>query len=252
MATLNPSAMSAAISQGYQAPAVLPAGTLVSIDSDTNKVAAASTNNSNGLLGVVVGANAATLAITNASNELQVATTGTANLFISNLNGPVGVGDQIAPSAIEGVGMKASADGKVVGTAQKAFNGKQPLKTITIKTVSGGTKTVAIGVIPVVVQVIYYTVPVKAAVPFFLQQFADSVAGKPVAVARLALVGIILIAALLIVAILLFSAVRGSIVSIGRNPLARRSIYRSLFQATAASMAILAVAVGGAYVVLLY
>jgi hypothetical protein len=223
---------------------------LVAINPGTNQVTAASSNNSNGLLGVVVGSNAATLAVTNTTNEIQVATTGTANLFVNNLNGPINVGDQIAPSPIEGVGMKATVTGKVVGVAQQAFDGKSPIKTVAVKAKSGGSQTATVGVIPVVVQVVYYTVPVKTAVPAFLQQFADTVAGKPVALIRLVIGGLILMAALGVAATLLFSAIRGSIIAIGRNPLARSSIYGVMFQAASVSAVILVVAVTMVYMVL--
>ncbi len=249
---LAPGALSAAISQGYSAAQKLQPDTLVAINPGTNQVQAADTTNSNSLLGVVVGNTAASLAINAASNQLQVATTGGTDLFVTDLNGPIKVGDQIAPSPIKGVGMEATQNGKVVGVAQAGFNGSHAVKTVTITNKAGQKQQVHIGVIPVMVQVVYFTAPSMSVVPSFLQQFADTVAGKPVAAARLLIVGLILAGAILLVAIVLFSAVRGSIVSIGRNPLAKQSIYRGLFQATAASVAILMVAVGGAYIVLTY
>jgi hypothetical protein len=50
--------------------------------------------------------------------------------------------------------------------------------------------------------------------------------------------------------VLLFSAVRNTMISIGRNPLARNSIYRSLWQVIAASLVMFMAAMGSAYLVL--
>lgn len=243
-------AQSAAISQGYKPDGTLAPGALVSLEAAQNTVTEADTDNSSGLFGVVVSTNAAPLSVNNTAGTVQVATNGTAQLFVSDLNGPIKAGDQIAPSAIRGVGMKVLTSSKVVGVAQHDFNGTGTVNTTTVKTADGASKTVHIGVIPVSVQVVSYTVPVKGAVPAFVQQFAVSVTGRPVSVVQLAIVLVILAAALVVVAFLMFAAVRGSIVSLGRNPLAASSIYRGTFQAVAASMTILGVAVAGAYMVL--
>lgn len=243
-------AQSAAISQGYKPDGTLAPGALVAIEAAKNAVAAADPANSNGLLGVVVGPNSANLAVDNTGNLVQVATSGTAQVFVSDLNGPIKTGDQIAPSPIRGVGMKAGDSGKVAGVAQTDFDGSAAIKTASVPTSGGSAQTARIGVIPVAVQVVYYTVPAKGPVPAFLQQFAVSVTGKTASVAQLVIVLIIVGAALVVVGFLMFAAVRGSIVSLGRNPLAATSIYRGTFQAVAASMTILGVAVAGAYMVL--
>ncbi len=247
-----PAALAVAISQGYQASGDVSAGTLVSIQPAKNDVVAADTTNSNGLLGVVVGATASSLAVNSQASLVQVATSGTAQLFVSDINGAVQPGDQIAPSPIKGVGMKASASGKVVGIAQSGFSGQPALKSVTVKTTGGASQTAHIGVIQAVVQVVYYTVPAKTVLPAYVQQVVQAVGGKPITAARLVLVGVILVAAMVVVGFLMFSAVQGSIISIGRNPLAKTSIYRGVFQAAATSMIILIVAVAGAYIVLRY
>jgi hypothetical protein len=243
-------AQSAAISQGYKPDGALAPGALVAIEAAQNAVTAADPANSNGLLGVVVGADSASLAVNNTDNMVQVATNGTAQVFVSDLNGHIKTGDQIAPSPIRGVGMKSEDSGKVIGVAQADFDGSSSIKTTTVPTNGGSAQTAHIGVIPVAVQVIYYTVPAKGAVPAFLQQFAVSVTGKTASVAQLVIVLIIVAAALIVVGFLMFAAVRGSIVSLGRNPLAATSIYRGTLQAVAASMTILGIAVAGAYMVL--
>ena len=243
-------AQSAAISQGYKPDGSLAPGALVTLEAAQNSVTAADTANNSGLFGVVVGTNAAPLSVNETSSTVQVATNGSAQAFVTDLNGPIKAGDQIAPSAIRGVGMKALTSSKVIGVAQHDFDGTGAISTITVKTANGSSKQAHIGVIPVAVQVVYYTVPAKGAVPAFLQQFAVSVTGKTVSVAQLVIVLIIVAAALVIVAFLMFAAVRGSIVSLGRNPLAASSIYRGTFQAVAASMTVLGVALAGAYMVL--
>jgi len=243
-------AQSAAISQGYKPDGNLAPGAMVTLEASQNTVTATDTLNANGLYGVVVGTNAASLSVNNISNTVQVATSGSAQVFVSDLSGPIKAGDQIAPSAIRGVGMKALTSAKVIGIAQRDFDGSGAISATTVKTTNGASQVAHIGAVPVVVQVAYYTVPAKGAVPAFVQDFAQSVTGKTVSVAQLAIVLAIIFAALAIVAFLMFAAVRGSIVSLGRNPLAASNIYRGTFQAVAASMTILGVAIASAYMVL--
>lgn len=250
MVAFSPSVMSAAISQGYRADGPLEAGTLVSIQPSTNAVAAADITNSDGLLGVVVQDNSATLAINSKGDSLQVATNGSAQVFVTDIEGPIKRGDQIAPSPIKGVGMKATQNGKVLGVVQGDFDGSKSLKTTTLTTKNGQRVEAHIGTVPVAVQVTYYTVENKSVVPSFLQQFANSVAGKDVSLARLVIIGVILLAAMMLVTILLFSAVRGAIVSLGRNPLAKSSIYRGMSQVLAVSVVILGIALTSVYVIL--
>src|SRR6185312_11299396 len=110
------------ISQGYKPDGQLAPGAMVSLKAEQDTVTAADTSNTNQLFGVVVGTNSTPLAVNNVATAVQVATNGEAQVFVSDLNGPIKSGDQIAPSAIRGVGQKVSASGKIIGIAQRDFD----------------------------------------------------------------------------------------------------------------------------------
>lgn len=247
---LAPAVTAAAISQGYRADTTLDAGTLVSIqEGEKGKAVPADTTNSSGLLGIVIGNNEASLAVSSPGDLFQVATSGQAEMFVSDLNGEIKPGDVVAPSPIKGVGMRATEAGKVVGVAQG--EAKYGSKTVDVKSSDGTTKTAKLGSAIITLQVSYYVPPVqKTYVPQFLQLFANQIAGKQVSLLRIVLSAIIVFAALVAAGVLLFTAVRSTMVSIGRNPLARSSIYRGLWQVVIASLIIVVLSMGAAYLVL--
>jgi hypothetical protein len=246
-----PAALSAAIAQGYLTSGDVPPGTLVEIQGDkSDTVIAADADHRDSLLGVAVVTNDATLALNATNGRTQVASSGSVSAFVSDINGPIKAGDKITASPLSGVGMKATDAGKIVGEAAADFD-TSTAQTVSAKLKSGKSQSVHVGSIPLVIQVIYY-VPAasKGIVPVFLQQISNAIAGHEVSTLRILIsVGIVLLG-IVTVAIILFSAVRNSMISIGRNPLAQSDIYRSLLQVLLASTGILAVTVGISYLIL--
>lgn len=245
-------ASAAAISQGYHTASTLAPDTLVSQDNTTNEVVPADPANAVQLLGVVVAPTSSAVAVSTTSDDVQVVTSGTATVFVTDLNGPVKAGDMITVSPIQGVGMKAMAAGKIIGVAQAAA-ATAGAQSVSVPTTGGKPKIAHVSTVPITVQVSYFTpvaTPAKGSTPQFLQVFANQVAGRPVAILRVTVSTVILIAALIVVSVMLFSAVRGTMTALGRNPLARQSIYRGLWQVLTTIIIILTIGLIGAYVVL--
>jgi hypothetical protein len=242
----------AAISQGYQSNDTLKPGVLVSAEqgsTQSGKATLADTSNADSLLGVVVKKNEATLAVSSPNDQLQVATSGEVEAFVSDLGGDVKDGDPVGVSPIRGVGMKALEAGKIVGIAQGDVGYSS--QTTEVKSSDGKTHQAKIGTVHVQLQIVYYTPPPdKSPIPQFLQVFINNIAGKQVSLVRLVASSLIVMGAMVAIAILLYSAVRSTMVSIGRNPLAQTSIYRGLWQVVFTCLAIFIVALGSAYVVL--
>lgn len=249
--TPSMTAFAVAIAQGFTSSQILVPGSLVSTqNSKVGEVVAADTENTGNIVGVVVASGDATLNV-NATAAVQVATSGSTDVFVTDLAGSIKAGDKITASPLSGVGMKANDSVKIVGIAEENFDSSRPSKSQTITSRDGTSRQVRVGSIPVRVQVAYYSVPqTKTVVPAFLQQFGNSVAGKQVSTFRIMVGFFIILAAIVSVSVMLFSAMRASIISIGRNPLASNSIYRSVFEAFGVSAVILAVAVGGAYLIM--
>jgi hypothetical protein len=127
--------------------------------------------------------------------------------------------------------MKASEAILVVGTAQADLDEAETAEhTLTGR--DGSERTVKIGSIPVHVHVTFHaaTAVQQDFVPPFLQDLANSVAGKPVSPVRVVASVLVMVLAIISVSVLLYSSVRASIISIGRNPLSEGSIHRSLIE----------------------
>ncbi len=239
-----------ALSEGYQGTTELVAGTLVAqAGNDKNRVVAADSEHTDALLGVVVANGSSTLEVIGPETSVQVATSGTAVVLVSDLAGAVKAGDAITASPIKGVGMKATAAGRTIGAAKA--DAAAAGQTATVTTKSGKRTTVNLSTVPISVEVSFFTPPQeKVPYPLFLQNFADTLAGKPVAVVRVLLAAVIMLMAIVIVAFMLFAAIRGALVSIGRNPLAKTAIYRALVQVIITVIGVLGVAMLCAYLLI--
>lgn len=254
VAILSPDVLSAAISQGYHSNSKLADGSLAALkDSRSSDVVAADSSNNALLEGVVVGSKGATLELSSTGDVVQIATSGVAKTFVTDLAGAIKTGDIITTSPISGVGMKATASGKVVGVAKEDFNTANAVKTVTVKDNTGKDHTAKVGIISVNVQPNYYVPPQKKTIlPAFLQQFVNNLAGHEVSPLRIIVSLIIFLIGVSITTTILITAVRSSIISIGRNPLAQTGIYKGLLQVILTTVGVLAMTLGSAYFLLTF
>jgi hypothetical protein len=203
---------------------------LVGIEKEnSNTIELATIKEADKLLGVV-GAKPL-IELSGGASGVQVVTSGLTLTLVSDINGKVVNGDKVTASPIEGVGMKATENTVIVGTAQGDLaNASTEERTITTK--DGKKQTVNIGLLPVQVSVAYYTVDDGKAsyVPAFLQELANNVSGRNVSPVRVLVAALILLLLFVSITVLLYSAVRSSIISIGRNPLSESAVRKSLVE----------------------
>lgn len=235
-------ANAATVSQGYKTSESLVAGTIVSLDASTAKaVKAATISTTKDLLGVVVTPGDVIINLSSTSDQVQVSTSGVAPTLVSNINGSIKAGDRITASAIAGVGSKTSGNTKIIGIAQGSLNAQTAgADKRQIKDLNGKNQEVLIAKIPVTIEVGYFDK--QGTVAGYAQQFVSGVTGRDVSAQR-ALAGIvILILALTVVGVMLSTSVKSSIISIGRNPLSRSAVQRSLWGVLLIAVAVLALA----------
>lgn len=249
---LPAAACAAAISQGYTATETIAAGAIVSqSNSKADQVSLADYGYSDNLLGVAVTETASTLAVATSGSKIQVASSGVAQVYVSTTAGEIKAGDPITASPIRGVGMRATASAKIIGIAQGGFDGSSAESSTTLQSESGAKRDVKIGKVPVELQVVYYVSPDEQnPIPPAVRGFAAAIAGKQVTPLRIVVAGMIILTTIMAVAVILFAAVRSSIISIGRNPLAHSQIYRGLIRTVGLSVGILLFGMGAVYVVL--
>ena len=239
LAAFLPAAALALITQGYHYSGTVLDGGLVATDpSNASSVVLASVSNSDQLIGVMVPPGSSEITISQ-NGQVQVASSGTVAVDVSDEFGAIKKGDYVTASDVAGVGAKATHSGRVIGVAQDNFSG---LESGTAKASVKG-KQVAIGQIPVSLYV--GTVDISssgsgAQVPSSLEHLAEAVAGHQVSALRLILAVVILVGGLVSVAVILYGAVSNSFLSIGRNPLAKHSIYKGLLQVSGLALGLLA------------
>lgn len=246
----------ASLSQGFAISAPVATGSLVSLDQKASgSVVVADLKNAARLFGVVVPPPSASISLPGSgTGEVQVVTTGIAQVLVSTAGGDIHVGDAIAVSSIAGVGQKVGAAGtRVVGTAQADFNGSGA--GATKRTINDGTtkKEVSIGEIPVLISVSTYTATdgmQSYNVPKWLQNMSNTLASKAVRPIRIIIASLILLIAMVIISVLLYSAVRNSIISIGRNPLSKNSVLQGILIVGVVAIGILAVTAVAMYLVI--
>lgn len=230
------------IAQSFQADDDnIVSGALVGLKKGSaSTVELATLENLDGLLGVA--GNDALIELSgDQAATVKVVTTGEAQALVSDINGDVKVGDKITVSPIAGVGMRAITSTLVIGTAQANLSSVDTeSRTVTDK--SGKKRTVRIGAIPIQVDKVFYEAPQdsSAYLPPALQDLANTVAGRQVSAVRVMVAGVLVLLLFVIVTVLLYSAVRSSIISIGRNPLSERAVRKSLLNVGLTVLGILA------------
>jgi hypothetical protein len=244
------------ISRSFSAAdATIVSGSLVSTTAtSSDAVTLADTTNSQQLVGVAVPIDQSLLAIDASSTKVQVAVSGAANVLVSTLGGDINNGDQVAVSPIRGVGMVAGAGMRTIGIAQGAFSSKTEGATVReITDKSGHSKKIYIGLIPVAIVIGYASPPAGTASGFLGQvdTFASAIAGHNVSTSQSILSFLIALVAIIALVALIYGAIHGSLISIGRNPLSRVSIYRSLAQIVVMALLIAITAIIIIYLILL-
>lgn len=254
MLTLLLGAFSPALAQGdfsagYRAETTLPAGMIVSLVSeDAREVAPASTDNLEDVLGVVVGGSNSLLVVSSNESNVQVATSGLVSMLVTDEVGTIRNGDYITLSNVDGIGRRASeGDSRIVGVARADFDSGE------IQTVRTGEdeREVAVTRIPVMIQIGANpaTTAEDSVVPAFFQETANALAGEEVAPSRVIVALIVAVGGLIGAIALLYGAVSNTIISIGRNPLSKKTIYAGLVRMVAIALGIIGLTLILAYVI---
>ncbi len=244
--------------QGYASDTPLDNGTIVQLTGKgANRVKISTQKELQNMFGVVVDRSQlpVTLSSEALENETFVAASGTYNVLVSTQGGSISSGDYVTLSSVNGVAMKAGTDEKTVfGRANGSFDGKGiTLGTTTLKDTSGNTnKTVTLGSIPVTIDIKKNPndKSTKVEVPEILERVGQAIAEKEVSPIRIYLsLGIMLISILAAIAIL-YSGVRNGLISIGRNPMSKKSIFRALLEVILTSVLILIIGLFAVYLLL--
>lgn len=245
----------APFTQGYGADEVLQRGMIVRLNKDdTTKVTALPFDEMEAMHGVVTDPNDAPVTLSSEGQKVFVATGGQFEVLVSNQNGPVEAGDYIAISALNGVGMKAGeSEAIVVGRALREFNGHDRVaSTAQITDTDGSTRQVSLGMVLADISVSRNPIlkTDEPNLPAMLRRISESIAGKQVSAIRVYLATIIFVSSTLLAFALLYGGVKSAITSIGRNPLSKKSILKSMLQVILTGLIIFISGLFGVYLLL--
>ena len=243
------------VTQGYGTEETLQRGMLVSLkDGDATRVEPADLENVKRLHGIVVNPNDAPVTLSTETEKTFVATIGRYEGLVSDENGTIKQGDYISVSKVRGIGMKADTKANnVIGKALADFDGKSGvLSTTDLKDNGGVVQKVNIGRIALDIGIGANPLakPEQVNLPGFLQKATETIAKKSVSPVRVYLSLVILAAAVAIAGSMLYAGVRSSMISIGRNPLSKQSIMRSLIQVIITSFIVFIIGIFGVYLLL--
>jgi len=223
---------------------------------DGTRVQAVTQQDEGEVFGVVVSSAEAAVSLSNtaAAQEIFVANSGQYDTLVSNQNGPIKTGDYIAVSSLAGVGMKANTKQQfVLGKALNDFDGKTNVESVNTLKTSTGDQQVSLGRVAIEVAVAHnptYHKEDQPGVPHFLSQLAQVVTDKTVSPFRIYASVIVSVICLIIAGIVLFAGVRTGMTAAGRNPLAKRSISRGLFQVTLMALIVFVIGTIAVYLLL--
>lgn len=244
-----------AVTSGYNADQAIQRGMIVRLKKDdTTKVEPVKRDDAEHMHGIVVSANDAPLSIAIDGQKVFVATNGRFDVIVSTQNGSVAQGDFISVSALAGIGMRTSdKEPYVIGRALGTFDGsKDVISTSQVKDSAGATHEVKIGRVSVDVGLAKNPLlkGTEANLPEFLKKAAETVAGKQVNPVRV-YIGVLVFGVTTVIAgTLLYGGIRSGVISIGRNPLSRKSIVRTMFQVIITGLIVFITGVFGVYLIL--
>lgn len=246
------------VTQGYGSDQTLQKGMIVRLKpNDGAKVQTLSQQDETEMLGVVVASTDAPVSLsqTNVAGQVFIATYGKYDILVSSQNGAIKVGDLLTTSSLAGIAMKASNSQQiVVGKALAAFDGKANTSGTTQLKTGSGEKEVALGRVSADIAVsrnpLYAADQKVAGVPSFLSKIAQSVTNREVSAFRIYASLAVLALSILVAGIILFSGVRTGMKAIGRNPLAKHTISRSLVQVTLMALIVFVIGVFAVYLLL--
>lgn len=245
------------VSQAYATDGNVQKGMIVMIDQkDSKKVQPLSNKKDVAMQGVAVAANDTVVSLGSEveTTQVYVASTGKYQALVSSQNGPIKVGDLISISALDGIGMKADQKQEtILGKAISGFDGKTNVSSTTVLKTTTGSKEVAIGLINIDIAISRNPLASSVdgpPVPEFLRTASNAVAGKPVSTIRLYVSLAIVIMTVFLASNVLYGGIRSSIIAIGRNPLAKKSIIRGLIQVIAVGLIVLVIGFFSVYLLL--
>lgn len=246
-----------AVTQGLKTDIALPTGAVVSLTKGSSDAIEKTTfDNEDRLVGVTATAKDALIDLQPSGSIIRVAVSGDTPLLVTNLNGDISPGDQLVISPLAGIAAKLKSDQptkKIIGTAGQKFDKSlTDVKEFQVTLANGSKQNVIVGRISAQL-LLNNRNDQKSSTQNqnILAAVGQKLTGKPTNPLRLVASSLIAVGTFALAGLILNGSVKGSFISLGRNPLSKDSIVSSLFRASLLAVVITAMGLAMAYVILL-
>lgn len=226
--------VAAYVASEYRTDADLAVGSLVALDVDGSLVSASSEVSD--YIGVVAA---------KSGGSLEVATSGTVSMLVSDIDGDIEVDSQLSLSSIAGVATKSTGTGSPIGIVVASPSGWSSHS-------AEGDVDTTVNVGTAAVKLVHRPSAISAnsdSQPNLLQRIASSVAGREVDTWRAIVAATIGLSGIALAFVLLISSSRSSFMSLGRNPMAGGAIMGGLWKVAAVAVGIMLVSLTAAYLI---
>lgn len=236
-------AMASSTSRGfYSNDPNIKTGMAVSLKTSSSdnrqEVELANRGNKDKYVGITTTKEASSIAIGNNSTNVYVVTSGQAYALATDLNGQIKAGDPLSISPINGVLMKAeTGETHVVGIALVDFD-PEDAKNQQVSRANGSIIDAKINRLKIETDVRTKALASDKSEPFLLL-FGRSLTGKQVSQWQIVAAMIILFIVLVVEGSIIYGATHSTIQAIGRNPLAKKAVYRQYVRVLVTALLIL-------------
>ena len=244
-----------ALSRGYQTNDTdLKPGMIVMLSgtnsADNPDVERATPEGVDRIIGVATTVDASVATIASSSQSIYVETGGDVLTYVSDIQGEVHKGDLLTISSLRGIAAKASSGSPyIIGVATEDANNAKNQETHTIQTKNGEQQT-KIGLIKVNIDSRGKTWGQLSGGSSSLKQLGRAVSGKDVSQARVLLALVLFFVVMTAEGSILYGAISSGILSLGRNPLAKKVILREVGRVVFVAFFVLTFGLGAVYTIL--
>ena len=205
------------------------------------------TSNRERFIGIVTAKEANIITTVKNGDNVFVSTSGQIEVLTSNINGEIKKGDSLVASPLRGIVMRAdTGDPSPVGYALEDFDYTKSSSEV-IKDSQGNSREVSV-----------FSINMEIGAPSssgdeqksFLSLVGESITGKPVSQLQVIAAVLLLFMLLTVEGSIIYGAAHSTIISVGRNPLAKKGIYKQLVQIFIVAGLIMLFGIGGIYLVL--
>lgn len=219
----------------YESQQPLVVGSLVSLTkAGSTQIQKAATQNQDLLAGVVTQTTDTVINVQPAGSNVPVVNRGRTQMLVSTAGGDIKSGDDLIVSPIAGLAMKPGKNDKgsrYVAVARSDFSSRSNgAQKMTIQGGNNTSKDVYVGLIQVDLALDKGVVTLTSGDQNILTQAASRLTGQQVTTSRVMASSAIAVSSIAVTGMLLQGAVRGTFLSLGRNPLAHANVMPALLR----------------------